>query len=159
MDSTAEKLLRDIADAFADVRRGNGTTWLEGEELDCHGTPAELAAARALDTDQRWQDVPDGRFERYSSPVWFLDAEGFRYYLPAIMTWAMRSAKPGVTEDNLLYLLNDKERQAWLEEGLSLPQLRATADWVWYRTEEWLNDRLTADLRQFWSRYRRAPGT
>ena len=153
-----EDLLRRIADAFDGVERGNGTTWMEGEGMDNHASPEELAAARALDAEGRWQDVPPDRFEMYSSPPWFLNAEGFRYYLPAVMTWSLTEGarSSSATEDQFLSLLRDAERQGWLVEGLTSDQLHVTADWVWHVTESWYqrDEGKTGELRRFWARYR-----
>lgn len=84
------KLGQQISDAFADVTRGDGITLHEADVLDAYETDAELAAARRVNTDRHWSEVPDDLIERFPSVFAFLDAVGFHYYLPAYMWWTLR---------------------------------------------------------------------
>ena len=86
-----EQVIDEIRRAFADVSREDGVTLHEAEVIDDYGSTEERAAARRLDTDLRWQDVPDRLIQEYSDTLCFVDVKGFRYYLPAYMIWAMRN--------------------------------------------------------------------
>lgn len=88
-----DALLVEISTAFSGVSREGGVTWNETEIIDLYGSLEERSAARLTDQDACWQDVLD-------DPNWdpepgvgawsFLDAIGFRYYLPAGMVFAIR---------------------------------------------------------------------
>ena len=88
-----EALLAEINAAFAGVSRENGVSWSEREALDSYGSDEERAAARASDTEGRWQELID-------DPSWvftgcadfaFLDAIGSRYYLAPAMVLSIRT--------------------------------------------------------------------
>jgi hypothetical protein len=85
-----ERVIDAIQTAFADVGREDGVTLHEADVIDDYGSAAERAAARRLDTDERWQDVPDDDIEAHGGTLSFVDAKGFRYYLRAYMVWTLR---------------------------------------------------------------------
>jgi hypothetical protein len=85
-----KRIIADIESAFADVRRGNGITLHQARSLDDRSGEMEQAEARRKDTETRWQDIPDAWIERLADALAFLDPEGFRYYIPAFMIWALR---------------------------------------------------------------------
>jgi hypothetical protein len=155
LTSFEQQLVEEIAAAFDGVGREGGVSLHEAEEIDCHGTPEKRAEARKLDIDTRWQDVRDEWIEQFPSVPFFLDARGFRYYLPAYMIWALRnpnseSAAEDAVVDNLLLdekvsellpLLTDQQKQVicrWLrnvEKGYYDPERRAgrAIDALWGR--------------------------
>ena len=155
MTKFEQQLVEEIAAAFDGVGREGGVSLHEAEEIDCHGTSEERAAARKLDVDTRWQDVRDEWIEQFPSVPFFLDALGFRYYLPAYMIWALRnpdseSAAGDAVVDNLLLenrlpellpLLTDRQKQVtcgWLrnvEQGYYDPERRTARaiDALWGR--------------------------
>jgi len=87
----AEGIIGEIRRAFSDVSRDDGVTLHEALVIDNYGSDAERSAARQLDTDCRWQDVPDHLIEENDSVLCFVDPKGFRYYLPAYMVWSLRN--------------------------------------------------------------------
>ncbi len=84
-------LIEAIIEAFDGVSRGNGVTLHEAMVIDDYGSPAERAAARAQDTEDKWQDVPEDDIRFSDAVLSFLDAKGFHYYLPAYMVWHLRN--------------------------------------------------------------------
>jgi hypothetical protein len=80
----------EIISAFGGVSREDGTTLHEAIALDDCASPDEQRAARSLDVDGRWQDVPDAEIWACNSALSFVDEKGFRYYIPAFMTYALR---------------------------------------------------------------------
>lgn len=83
-------LLAEIAAAFDGVSREGGTTLHEAVALDDRESLEEQQAARRLDTELRWQDVPDEDIFACCSALSFLNEKGFRYYIPAFMTFGLR---------------------------------------------------------------------
>jgi len=157
MPGIVEALTERIARAFDGVPRGTGVTWHEAEELDCYGTPEELAAARLVDTDQRWQEVREEWIETYSCAAYFLDPLGFRYYLPAIMIWSLRHGEQSrsATPDNILALLSRQDRQQWCEERLTAEQRSAVAAFVDHMLKYYwaMEDEQCRSLRAYWGRF------
>jgi hypothetical protein len=84
-----DAVIREIEAAFDGITREGGVSLHEADVIDNYGTPAERDAARALDTENRWQDVPAGDIRTYHWVLPFLDPIGYRYYLPAYMTWSL----------------------------------------------------------------------
>lgn len=85
-----DALIAEITAAFDGVEREDGITLHEAEALDDRLSEAEQRAARSLDTEERWQDVPDKDIAWCCSALSFLDDKGFRYYFPAFMIYALK---------------------------------------------------------------------
>ena len=93
-------LLAEIKKVFLKVQRGGGVTLHETAVLDHYGSEEMQRHARRKDNDRHWWDVRDEWIEAFGGVggLSFLDAEGFRYYLPAYMSYWLRSGQ----EPNLL---------------------------------------------------------
>lgn len=85
------ELIEEITVAFDGVSREGGVSLHEAEALDAYGSQKQLAAARALDTEKEWQQVPDEDLRTHDSALSFLDPIGFHYYIPAFMVWDLRN--------------------------------------------------------------------
>lgn len=85
-----QAIIDGIEHAFRGVQRGRGITLHQARVLDDYGTPEDEAEARTQDADTRWQDVPDLWIEEFGDTLSFFDPEGFHYYIPAFMIWALR---------------------------------------------------------------------
>ena len=99
-------IIAQIEEAFDGVERDDGVTLHEARELDDYGSPEELAAARAKDTESRWQDIPESWIDKYADTLPFMDVKGFRYYIPAFMIWALKHYDDGsgsFADDAALY--------------------------------------------------------
>jgi hypothetical protein len=130
---TAESLIQEISVAFASVSRGDGISLHEADEIDNHSSEADQAEARKIDVDEHWTNVPDEWIEQYPSAYFFLDAAGFRYYLPAVMVWDLKHgpASTSSSADNIESLLLGHD---WRGSPPALKfteaQCRATARWL-----------------------------
>lgn len=152
-DAISEKsraILDEIARVFGQVQRGGGITLHETSVIDDHGSDAEREQARRKDTDTHWWEVPDEWIER-NVGLSFLDDEGFRYYLPAYMSYWIRTGKePWGLEFHL-------EDHARCERIFSVTEKRAIAkflDYVAYQFDD-LGPGDTLD--EFWKKYFDAP--
>ncbi|EDX84846.1 hypothetical protein S7335_2543 [Synechococcus sp. PCC 7335] len=85
-----QALIQEITLAFEGVSREEGVTLHEATVLDDYGGPEERAKARAKDTEQSWQAVPERDIRFTDAVLSFLDDKGFRYYIPAYMIWYLR---------------------------------------------------------------------
>lgn len=101
-------LIGQIRAAFASVTRLGGVSLHEADVIDGYGSPQQRNAARKLDTDRVWWEVPETDIERYHWILPFLDATGFRYYVPAYMTWALAHYEysESVSGDMTIYALD-----------------------------------------------------
>lgn len=75
-----------IRDAFAGVRLGDGVSLRQAAVIDDYGrgtTDAEFRALPAQEVTDDWTAIPDEELD--TENVAHLDAEGLRYYLPALM--------------------------------------------------------------------------
>ena len=90
-------LIEEITAAFDGVSREGGVSMLEARVIDDCGNDEARAAARALDTETRWQDVPDEKIGGGNGheALSFLDSIGFHYYLPAYLLWHLRYINDG----------------------------------------------------------------
>jgi hypothetical protein len=113
-----ESIIDEIGRAFGRVSRGDGVTLHEAVVIDNYGSEEERIAARALDLDLCWQDVPDHLIENHQETLCFVDPKGFCYYLPAYMVWALRhfETSESVSVSHPIYSLNlsrDNRLQGW----------------------------------------------
>jgi hypothetical protein len=101
-------LLEQIRVAFIDVGRDGGVSLHEADVIDDYGSMKERVAARKLDTDCVWRDVPESDIERYFWILSFLDPIGFRYYMPAYMTWTLKHYEHSgsISVDRTIYALD-----------------------------------------------------
>jgi hypothetical protein len=79
-----------IRSAFAGVRLGSGTSLRQAQVIDDYGRGVTEAAFEALpqsEVTDDWTRVPESELLRDN--VAHLDAEGLRFYLPALMLWLL----------------------------------------------------------------------
>ena len=110
-----EAIIQAIERAFRHVERDDGVTLHEAEVIDDYGSDEERAAARRLDPDRHWQDVPDATLARYSG-FSFLDPRGYRYYLPAYMRWILKHPTASSDSNSPDSLLHSLTRTPGIEE-------------------------------------------
>jgi len=91
MDPQIEQLIQEIDTAFNDVSREGGVTLHQANAISDFKTIPEQDLAGEFDCETRWQDVPDEALASGDAALSFLDAKGFRYYLPAFMICALRN--------------------------------------------------------------------
>jgi hypothetical protein len=79
-----------IRSAFAGVQLGSGVSLRQAQVIDGYIlglSEAELEALPRSDLTEDWTAIPDS--ELLGDCVAHLDAEGLRYYLPALMIWLL----------------------------------------------------------------------
>lgn len=86
----AEGLCQRIRSAFSGVKLGEGIGLWQAQGLDDNESPEVCAQYRLKDESEDWSRISDDTLRHcYSSPS-FLDAEGFRFYMPAFMISELR---------------------------------------------------------------------
>jgi hypothetical protein len=132
----ANAALQRIESSFAEVTLGDGMTIHQREVVDDYGSREEFDAARHLDNEQRWQDIPDSKIEKFGTSLTFLDPESIRYHLPAFMRHVLRNwiETKNINNEMVLYALDGgPEPSGYHSESFSLltpEQKFATADFL-----------------------------
>ena len=119
------ELIAEISTAFDGVAREDGTTLHEAIAIDDWKSAEECLAARRLDTEQRWQDVPEMDIIKGSSVASFLDAKGFRYYLPAFLVCGLKnwnSSTIAIVESFEYCLLHESQKSLRKTEPASIAE-------------------------------------
>ena len=104
---TQEDWLIDyIESAFAGVSLGDGIDLYAAQSMDHYGCPEEDALSRTAERID-WRRVPAEDLSPRFWAITFLDAKGFRFYAPAIMTAIVRgSDQTGLLLDFFIWSLD-----------------------------------------------------
>jgi|GEM_PF-1146464 len=145
----SQKLLRRIEAAFRDVKRGNGCTLHQALAIDDRELSGTIESAKLKDTDESWQEIPDEKVARLDVALGYLDFEGFRYYLPAYLSFALRycvdKGPPSRIPDGFINRLGAPE-SAYSSEyfdfllALEQEQLNAVHDFLAYAASDFERD-------------------
>jgi len=122
-ENRLNELIAEIAAAFDGIAREEGTSLHEAIAIDDWKPYKEQQAASRLDTEQRWQDVPGEDLLACQSALSFLDAKGFRYYLPAFMVYGLTNWENDSSEilDTCQYhLLHESQKSLRKSEPKSI---------------------------------------
>jgi hypothetical protein len=165
-ESRRGELVAEITAAFEGVTREDGTTLHEASALDERKSPEEQQAARRLDMEKRWQDVPDGDIFACCSALSFLNEKGFRYYLPAFMIYGLRHWGDdwnGILNACEYHLLHDYPQSLRKSEPASIArkyqltdaQSRAVARFLRFIIDfdQVAGDRATVEAVERWERF------
>ncbi len=117
-------LIAEITAAFDGIAREDGVSLREGDAIDGCVSDKKRAAARRLDTDTRWQDVSNADLLDYYNSLVYLDAKGFRYYLPAYIVYDLRQSvnyEYGVSGYTLSHLYPPDDGSQWERLRLITP--------------------------------------
>ena len=85
----AGEITEAIEAVFGDAALGNGLSLHQARALDHLELPEAVRQARRLDTEKRWQDIPDEKVEEFHFALTYLDPEGLRFHLPRYMVYAL----------------------------------------------------------------------
>lgn len=126
-DPTTQKLTEEIYKTFPSKGLGDGVSWAQTFVIDAYGTAEEEEKARQKDAHIPWPQLVD-------DPHWwefqgqggfsFLDAKGFRHYLPAAMIRCLRSG----SDNGILFHLHfdtDEYLEKWSELDTNMQRLVA----------------------------------
>jgi hypothetical protein len=162
------KLIAEITTAFDGISRDDGITLHEAKAIDDWKPFEELLAARQLDTEQRWQDVPDEDLLASDSPLPFFDAKGFCYYLPAFMLCGLKdweNDSNGILHSCVYNLLHEPQKSLRQSEpdsivakyGFTNAQCKAIVSFLRFvvgeDTELTTQERTTLQAVEKWERF------
>jgi len=105
-----------IARSFHKVSRDGGVSLHETEGIDDYLGDEAIRNLRKKDIDRHWQDVPPDHLADadVGSALCFFDPIGWRYYLPAYMTWWLTGGEQSNSHasESLLYTLQLEESRS-----------------------------------------------
>jgi hypothetical protein len=161
VDDEAAAIIAAIRAAFRGVARG-AITLHEAEVIDDYGTDEERAAARELDTERGWEEIPDAYVEECPSALYHVDPESWRYYVPRYMEWSIRHfrSSDSFLVDSTIYGFNPSTDATLLEHEmeryrtLTAEQAQAVCRFLRYMARH--ADHADADaaddaLRKYWA--------
>jgi hypothetical protein len=90
IETMGTNLIADINEAFTFVSIDNGVTLSEADAIDDHYGPKKRAKARAKDTYKHWNEINLPAKDPGDSALSFVDPIGFRFHLPAYMSYIIR---------------------------------------------------------------------
>jgi hypothetical protein len=116
----AEQLKLAIRGAFAGVTLGTGIGLQEAQCIDDGKNDKTRAACREQDEKENWGALPAEHLDRCNSSLFYFDAEGMRFHLPAYLVAALDGAfgfdlpytlATAVPDDDRFTLLDTAQRE------------------------------------------------
>ena len=159
--AAAEKLLALIREAFDNVEREDGISLHEADVIDDYGGELARREARRLDNETHWSDIKDDDIERYYWVFSYFDAKGFRYYLPAVMSWAIHGLPThgfdSTSLGSLLYCLTPRKMvgDEIFEHHVSLlnqQQKDVVRLFLWWLVDSYYDEEAFEALDKYWER-------
>ena len=142
----------------------------EADVIDDYGDEKARKAARLQDERWDWNAVSREDIARRHWAFTFLDAEGFRYYLPAVMSWAIEESSKRDFDDtslgSVLYSLTPRhprrstgrdDRFHALISLISPPQRHAIRQFLWWLVSEFSDEEAFEALDLYWKNEPAAP--
>ncbi len=151
------EILREIALAFDGVQLGSGISLHQARHID--DNYCDDPELQNKDAEVSWIDVADEKMRFFSDVFAFLDAEGFRFYVPAFMGWMLRDAHGGLDSSFCFALCGSMESDGVytppfeIEERLALltaSQKQAIGRFIEHETRsDWSREAIAA-WDHFW---------
>src|SRR5262245_43324220 len=117
MDAEARSIIEAVHHAFRGVTPG-AISLHEAEVIDVWGSNEERAAARRIDKENSWEEIPDQHIEECTSALSHVDPESWRYYIPRYMEWSLHNFR---TSDSVV---SDFTIYSFAPSGKNKPELR-----------------------------------
>jgi hypothetical protein len=137
-DSTRDLMLRVIEATFVAIPRPDCTKRV-AEALDDEWivTPERAAELRQLDTEQQWQDLKPKEIYTFSSVLFWISPEGFRFYFPAFLRYSIENwhRSHDLVQKEVMEVIG---RKPVLVNSLTAAEARVSADIL---TELWVDPR------------------
>jgi hypothetical protein len=91
--SNLSYVLNKINYAFCNVCLEDGVSISEANVIDDYGTINERKKARKNDELLNWHLIPEEQISYYDGCLCFMDFKGYRFHLPAYMTFSLKYYK------------------------------------------------------------------
>lgn len=127
-----ERVAAAIREAFAGIRRAGGMSLYDAEVADMYGHVGDYLKPAMREVPERWEDLEPHHFTDFphdGAPV-FLDARGFRFYLPALMLFFIEDRRLVDASSWVFCLHHYRSQQRALRALLTPAQKAAIAGWI-----------------------------
>ena len=154
-----QSLIQQIHEAFAEVAIGGGETLHQAHLEGAYTDKAEWLAAREMDPESHWSEVPDSKLESISSALSFIDPEGWRFYIPAYMCWTLQNWRTTgkIAADQVIWNLEYADERATKRyDLLSRVQSEAVYDFLEFFVKYSGVDDAGNAIRLYWHRFRKS---
>ncbi|QDU33137.1 hypothetical protein KS4_11820 [Poriferisphaera corsica] len=154
-------LIDQIRQEFKHILLGDGISLHQTDVVDDYLQDDEelMAKAKANDTDTRWWDVSIENIEKQNWGWPFFDIKGYRYYLPAFMTYYLKHAHRHDSDnaiDSMMYILDSDDYYQSYHATFNELQSRCIAMFLWQYCElnNWQDcDQAKNALVNYWDRF------
>ena len=127
-----DAIVKEIEHAYAGVTLDGGVSLNQAVHIDNYMQRISELEFRALpesEVTHDWAMIPNDVLEDFNN-VAFLDAKGFKYYIPALMLAILENYEVESTAGTILALYPKTKDGEFRYSELSVPQLRAIARYV-----------------------------
>lgn len=91
MDTVESELIDQIHRAFSGVKLEDGVSLNMTEYFDSGGLMPQYELDAKGDEREEWAAIPDETLEQFTVTFSFTDLKGYRFYIPAYMSWFIRN--------------------------------------------------------------------
>lgn len=151
------QLIREIETAFDGVSREGGISLHQAQALDECRDGDEVEQAGTLDTETRWQDVPESEIAKMEVAMCFMDDIGLKYYLPAFMVYSIKhheTCETNSANHPIYQLIAKTEEEKKRFSIFNTPQKKAIRRYLEYMAyfagEEADSDAAKEALNSYW---------
>ncbi len=138
-----EKVIAQIREAFRGVTLGNGVGLFEGDASDTGASRSMLKPIREKDEKDNWERISVEDLNNCRDSLYFMDAEGMRFHLPACMIAELE----GTYHHDIAFHLTDLDDHAKSKlAALSKEQREAVHEFLSY-TRNTSRDKSSRDER------------
>lgn len=156
-EAQRDALIEEIRAAFAGVELGDGVSWNQSAKIDLYCYPHEIAAARATDAHRPWIGYARDRTWCVGPGVGgftFLDALGYRHYLPAAMIRCLTDPEADNSCGSMPYhltlgeppeyqldqwsLLDERQRRCTARFVRWMATIEPEGEWAGHNVEDWV---------------------
>jgi len=137
MGMNRDAIVALIREAFRGVQLGEGLSIGEADIIDRYAQDEDMHHARSLEIVDAWESIPEELLEE-RAVLAYMDAEGFRYCIPAYMIWALLNweKNAAVTIRGTAYALLDPPDRNGLVNLLTDEQKEAIVQFLRYCADE-----------------------
>ncbi|WP_432799214.1 DUF6714 family protein [Poriferisphaera sp. WC338] len=133
-------LIDQIRETFGSILLSDGVSLHQTDVIDdyCEHDKKLMAKAKAKDTDNRWWNVSVEVIEKQQWAWSFFDVKGYRYYLPAFMTYYLKNVLRDWSEEAIapvLYSLNPSDARTPYHQTFNKEQSKVIAMFLWQYCE------------------------
>ena len=153
MRKVTESVADQIRFAFKDVRLGDGIGLYEGEAFDGHNDREYIEKCRAKDERDSWQNLSEEVVWENEAALYFTDARGLHFLLPAFMVAALDGLT--VYEAVIPYLCMVKARERIRAVDFTTEQLESIIAFLRHYVEdsgyEYDHPQIKTAIESFWT--------